>query len=126
MQITIGDKQGKSARIVRDMLKGDVIQIDGKTYKLGKEAIAVLTNKEESRSFLATLIIIVLGLTVIGLVIAIPVLIVGFGKTAKITVMVKLKDGQVIPGVVSGQEWKILSKYTTTQANASMLFNPTS
>ena len=112
MKITQGSLAGKSARIVKDVFKGQVLQVASKTYVLSSDVAEVhLLSKEESRSAFKMFLILLLGFTVIGLIIAIPMLIAH--KQVDAQVAIKMTDGIAFVASVDRAEWKALSKTQT-------------
>jgi hypothetical protein len=112
MRVTKGSLAGQQGRVVRDIIKGPVIQVSGRTYVLASGIAEVhLLSKEESRSVFRMILILLLGVTFIGLIIAIPMLI--GSKTVDAQVAIKTNDGTAFVASVDRDEWKLLSRFRT-------------
>lgn len=110
MKVTQGSLKGKKAYVIRDVFKGDVLQVAGKTYTLSKDVEEMhVLQKEESKSAVSMILILLLGVTIIGLIIAIPMLIAH--KKVLAVVGIKFKDGVAFVGTADKGEWQTLSKY---------------
>lgn len=110
MKIIRGSLTGERGDIIRDVFRGAILDINGKTYKLSKDVEELrLITKEESRSAFKMFLILLLGITIIGLVIAIPMLITH--RKVQATVAIRLKDGTAFVAVADRSEWEALSKY---------------
>jgi hypothetical protein len=76
MKIVKGTFADTNVPIVNDIFHGPQFKLDGKTYQIKKDIEKVqLIKKEESKSAGKMFLILLLGITVIGLIIAIPLLI---------------------------------------------------
>ena len=112
MKITQGSLTGKDARIVKDVFKGYTLRVGGNTYKLNGDLNQVrLLSKEESRSAGKLFLILLLGVTIVGLVIAIPMMIAH--RKVLATVVIRLNDGTAFVAQADRKEWGLLSKYQT-------------
>lgn len=111
MKITTGKNAGRGAKVFRDWRGRDIIDAPGESIVLsdGATRISVML-REESRGFFTMVCILLLSITVIGLIIGIPWLIVS--KQLRAVVSVIPADGQQFTCVVTDRgEFKILSKY---------------
>lgn len=114
MKITQGSLAGNRARIVKDIFKGNVLQVAGKTYVLSSDISELhILSKEESRSAGQMFLILLLGITIIGLIIAIPMLIAH--KKIDAQMAIKMTDGTAFVAHVDRAEWKALLKYQTAK-----------
>lgn len=114
MQITQGSLQGKNARVVRDVFKGPVLQVNGNSYRLKSDIEEIrLISKDESKSALKLFFIILLGCTLVGLIIAIPMLIAH--RKVLATIAIRTRDGVGFVAQADTAEWKIVSKYVTAE-----------
>lgn len=114
MHVTQGSLAGERGRVVRDIIKGPVMQISGRTYVLSSDIAELhLLSKEESRSVFRMIVILLLGVTIIGLIIAIPMLI--GSKTVDAQVAIRTTDGTAFVASVDRGEWKLLSKVRTAK-----------
>ncbi len=112
MKVTQGDFQGKRGRVYRSILGKPTVKIAGESLVLGRDFKTVkLLTKEERRGFLTMVFILVLGVTLIGLIIAIPWFVVS--KKVQATVGFETNDGKRFVAVTDKAEWAILSENLT-------------
>jgi hypothetical protein len=98
--------------VLRDIFKGDAIKADGEVYKLSDNIKELrLIEKQEEKSLITLFLIILLALTIIGLIFAIPLLMTH--KKIKAIVAIKMKSGLAFVAQADAREWSILSKYQT-------------
>ncbi len=114
MQITQGSLQGKKASVVKDVFKGYVLQVNGNSYRLKSDIEEIrLISKEESKSALKLFFIILLGCTLVGLIIALPMLIAH--RKVLATIAIRTSDGIGFVAQADTSEWKVISKYVTAE-----------
>ncbi len=112
MKITQGMAVRKKARIYKNLMNKDIFKVGSKKYKLSADIKQLrVLNKEEYRSFVELFLIIIISLTIVGLIIGIPWLIVS--KRIKATVSIETVGGDKYTGIADKKEWKILSNYIT-------------
>lgn len=112
MKVTQGDFQGKRGSVYRSILGKPTVKIAGQQLVLGKDFKTVkLLTREEKRGFWTMVIILALGITIIGLIIAIPWLIVS--KQVQATVGFETNDGKRFVATADKAEWAILSQHLT-------------
>ncbi|MDI3489920.1 MAG: hypothetical protein PWP11_1197 [Thauera sp.] len=112
MKVTQGSMAGSSAAVVADIFKGDLLKVSGRVYKLKQDVAQLkLISKDESRSGWTLLLIVLLAITIIGLILAIPLLM--SYKKVQAIVAIKLTDGTAFVGMADKAEWATLSKYQT-------------
>lgn len=112
VKVTQGDFQGKRGRVFRSMVGKPTVKVAGHALVLGRDFKTVkLLTKEERRGFLTMVIILALGVTLIGLIIAIPWFIVS--KKVQATVGFETNDGKRFVAVTDKAEWAIVSEHLT-------------
>lgn len=115
MKIIEGDYSGKKARVINAAFQGPVFQIwtgmiETKKYRIPQDIETVkLLNKDEKRTVVQLVILIILAVTIIGLVLAIPLFVIW--KRIDFTFGVKTKDGKKFIAQGDASEWRILKKY---------------
>ena len=98
MNIIEGDYSGSKGRVINAAFQGPMLEIRSgmvgtKKYKLPKDVETVkLLSKDEKRTVGQLLILILLAVTLIGLILAIPLFIIW--KRIDFTVGIKCKDGK--------------------------------
>lgn len=115
MKVIEGDFAGSQGRIVNAAFQGSVIEIrtgmvSTEKFKLPQDVdVFKLINKDEQRTVFQLLIILILAVTLIGLILAIPLFVIW--KRITFTVGVRTKNGKkfVIQG--DANDWKIAKKY---------------
>lgn len=111
MNITTGKHAGRGAKVFTDWRGRDIIDAPEKNIILSDgDARAVLIMREESRGFLTMVCILILSITVVGLIIGIPWLIVSKRLRAVVSI-IPVADPQFNCVVTDKSEFKILSKY---------------
>ena len=113
MKVVKGDFKGKRARVVKGFVGGHVISLGLRAkYHLGKDIHAVYRtadNKELGAG--RVLLIILLGATIIGLIIAIPMLL--LARKRQVTYQITTNDGKEFLAVADRAEGKILDQYVS-------------
>ena len=110
MKVIDGDGVGQRVRVYKKLFGKYVIEVGNDTFVLPDDIVKVkLLNKEESRSFIQMLGIILLGLTIIGLIIALPWL--AAHKNHGATLGVQTKSGKRFVFVTDNAAWKELKQY---------------
>lgn len=115
MRIIEGTFAGSNGRIVRSVLKGPVFEIktgimQSKTYAIPKDIETFkLISKDEQRTLGQLIIILLLAITIIGLLLAIPLFI--LWKRITFTVGVKTRDGSKFIASGDASDWKIAKQY---------------
>jgi hypothetical protein len=110
MKVIDGDFQGKGVTVRKRLFGKYVIEVGQEYFALPDDLVKLkLLNKEEGRSFLQMVFILLLGITIIGLIIAIPWLIASKNQGA--TVGVQTKSGRRFVFVANNAAWKILKNY---------------
>ncbi len=115
MKILEGDFAGSKGRVINAAFQGPLLEIHTGMlgtikYKIPKDVETIkLLNKDEKRTVGQLLILIILALTLIGLILAIPLFVIW--KRIDFTVGVKTKDGKKFTAQGNASDWKILKKY---------------
>jgi hypothetical protein len=110
MKVIDGDGVGLQVSVYKKLFSKYVVQVGKDTFALPDDIAKMkLLNKEESRSFVQMLGIIILGLTIIGLIIAIPWL--AAHKNHGATLGIQTKSGKRFVFVADNAAWKILKQY---------------
>jgi|GEM_PF-5793350 len=115
MKILEGNYQGKEASIVRAVGRGPMLRIRANmlsvpAFRIPSEFETLkLINKDESRTAGQFILILLLGITVIGLPIAILLFL--FWKRVDFSVGMKTKTGEKFVAQGNAGEWKVLKKY---------------
>lgn len=115
MKIIEGDFAGGTGRIINAIFKGPVFEIktgimQSTTYSIPQDIETLkLLNKDEQRTIGQLLIIVILAVTVIGLLLAIPLFI--LWKRVTFTIGVKTRDGKKFVAQGDGDDWKIAKKF---------------
>lgn len=118
MKIIEGDFLNDSITVNKRLFGKYVIEISDEKFALPDDITRlVVLNKTEDRSFWKMLMIILLGITIIGLIIAIPWMIVS--KKHSATIGVQTKSGRKFVFVADNAAWKILKNYAGIGAAAS-------
>lgn len=118
MKVIEGDFLNNSVTVNKRLFGKYVIEIAGEKFVLPDDITRlVVLNKTEDRSFWKMLMIILLGVTIIGLIIAIPWLIVS--KKHGATIGVQTRSGRKFVFVADNATWRILKNYVGIGAAAS-------
>ncbi len=115
MKIIEGDFAGNNGRVINAAFQGPMLEIrtgmvGTKKYKIPKDVETIkLLNKDEKRTVGQLLVIIILAVTLIGLILAIPLFIIW--KRIDFTVGIKGKDGKKFVAQGDASDWKVLKKF---------------
>tara|TARA_Y100001933_G_C18663753_1_gene423915 strand:- start:32 stop:406 length:375 start_codon:yes stop_codon:yes gene_type:complete len=115
MNIIEGDYSGSKGRVINAAFQGPMLEIRSgmvgtKKYKLPKDVETVkLLSKDEKRTVGQLLILILLAVTLIGLILAIPLFIIW--KRIDFTVGIKCKDGKKFVAQGDAADWKVIKKF---------------
>ncbi len=115
MKIIEGAFAGSKARLVKGVLGGRSIEVrtgalSAKSYKLPDDLQALkLLNKDERRTGLQFVVILLLGITIVGLPIAALVWV--FWKRIDFSVAVKMNDDSKFVAKGDAKDWKFLQDY---------------
>jgi len=115
MRIIEGDFSGKSGQIIKGVLSGAKFQIStglisSTEYKIPSEISTIkLLSKDERRTFAQLLVALLVGITIVGIPIAILIMIVW--KKIDFTVGVKTKDGKKFIARGDTADWKTVKGY---------------
>jgi len=115
VKIIEGDFSGSKGRVINAAFQGPVFEIRSgmlatQKYKIPKDIETLkLLNKDEKRTIGQLIILIILGITIIGLLLAIPLFVIW--KRIDFTIGVKTKDGKKFVAQGDAADWKIVKKY---------------
>jgi hypothetical protein len=115
MKIIEGDFSGSTGRIIDAVFEGPRLEIktgmfESKKYKLPNDIETIkLLNKDEQRTIGQLIILIILAVTIIGLILAIPLFVIW--KRIDFTIGVKTKDGKKFVAQGDANDWKVAKKF---------------
>jgi hypothetical protein len=115
MQIIEGDFSGSKGRVINDVFQGPIFEIRSgiigtQKYKIPKDIETIkLLNKDEKRTAGQLIILIILAITIVGLLLAIPLFVIW--KRIDFTIGVKTKDGKKFVAQGDAADWKIIKKF---------------
>ncbi len=115
MKIIEGDFVGNKGRIINAAFQGAIFEIQSGVisttkYKIPKDIETIkLLNKDEKRTAGQLIVLIILGITIIGLLLAIPLFVIW--KRIDFTIGVKTKDGKKFVAQGDASDWSIVKKF---------------
>ncbi|WP_020560207.1 hypothetical protein [Thiofilum flexile] len=116
MKVIDGNYKGSQAVIITSRAHGTVLEIRARLltehgFKLMNDIRSMrLVEKKEGYSFFQYVLMIVLAITIVGLIIAIPMYLFGKGTTFKVEVKTKSGEEFIIQGDKK-EEWKQIQPY---------------
>lgn len=116
MEIIMPSGRRQKGRAVRDWKGVDIVQVFGvprRRYRLAKDFSEVtVTSQDRDVSALRIVIAVLLALTLIGLILAIPLL--ARSRRPQVTLVLKTHDGDVLRvHTRDRKDWAVLSRYVT-------------
>ena len=115
MKIIEGDFVGNKGRIINYAFQGAIFEIHSGIisaikYKIPKDIETIkLLNKDEKRTVGQLIVLIILGITIIGLLLAIPLFFIW--KRIDFTIGVKTKDGKKFIAQGDASDWNVVKKF---------------
>jgi len=115
MKIIEGDFVGNKGRIINYAFQGAIFEIQSGVisatkYKIPKDIETIkLINKDEKRTVWQLIVLIILGITIIGLLLAIPLFVIW--KRIDFTIGVKTKDGKKFIAQGDASDWNVVKKF---------------
>ena len=115
MKIIEGDFVGNKGRIINAAFQGAIFEIQSGVisatkYKIPKDIETIkLINKDEKRTVWQLIVLIILGITIIGLLLAIPLFVIW--KRIDFTIGVKTKDGKKFIAQGDASDWNVVKKF---------------
>lgn len=117
MKVIDGNFKGSQAVIVTSRAHGAVLEIRARLltergFKLMDDIRSMqLLEKTESHSFFNYLIMLVLAISIVGLIAAIPLYL--FGKTLQFQIKVRTKSGEAFTLQGDKKDWKQIQSYVS-------------
>ena len=115
MRIIEGDYNGETAKVSKYMFQDPTIEIKtgvfrSKKFKVPQDFKTLkLLNKDEKRTVMQLLVLLILAITIIGLLLAIPLFVIW--RDVSFTIGIETNDGTKFVAQGDSAEWKILQKF---------------